>query len=282
MTPRLQPTTLDFGPGLTTRVVDTGGDGVPVVLLHGLAASLEAWRDTLPGLAHHRLVAFDLPGFGEASKPENADYTAKGFFLPQLHSILDALDIQQADLVGSSMGASLALRYAYRHPERVHRIVLAAPGGFAPYIHPFLRVPTTPGIGRAMSKPQRATNAFAMRLVLANPEARTKALLDETDRFSKLPGAHNAFVTTLQGLTTLGGLKDLDEFEAEARALDATHGERVLLMWGDKDRIFPVRQLEAAKAVMPSAQTHVITGAGHFPQIDAADAFNRVVKEFLS
>ena len=281
MTPMPKPTTLNFGPGLTTRVVDTGGDGVPVVLLHGLAASLEAWRDTLPGFAHRRVLAFDLPGFGEASKPDDADYTAKGFFLPQLHSILDALDIHQADVVGSSMGASLALRYAYRHPERVHRMVLAAPGGFASYIHPFLRVPTTPFIGRIMSRPQRATNAFAMRLVLANPEARTRALLDETDRFSKLPGAHNAFVTTLKGLTTLGGLKDLDEFEAEARAVNATHGDQVLLLWGDKDRIFPIHQLEAARAEMPSAQTHVIPGAGHFPQIDAPDAFNAVASDFL-
>ena len=264
--------------GIMTRYLDTGGSGVPVVLIHGLAASIEAWRDVVPELAaRRRVLALDLPGFGYADKPLGGDYTALGFFLPALHAFLDAAGVERAHLVGSSMGASLAIRYAARHPGRVASVTAANPGGFDRYIHPFLRVPTVPGVGQVVSRPMRATNAFAMGLTMARKARRTQALLDEIDMFSKLPGAHNDFVKTLRGLATPLGLKDLEEFAHDARAVAAP----TLIVWGREDRIFPMAQLETAEAMMPAAEVLVMDGVGHFPQIDAPAAFAARVVSFL-
>lgn len=268
---------LQLTPDVSTRVMDTGGDRPPVVLVHGLSASIEAWRGVIQPLAERfRVIAFDLPGFGQADKPD-ADYRALTYIVPMLQAFMDAMRLEQAHMIGSSMGASLVLRYAVRNPERVDRVVLSAPGGFGRYIHPFMRVPTAPLVGAVMSRPQRATNAYALTLTLADPSKRTRALLDEVDQLSRLPGAHRAFVRTLRGVAGLGGVRDLATFEAEARALRSP----TLLIWGDKDKLFPVAQARTAQSLIPEAALTIMPGVGHFAQIDAPAAFAERCSRFL-
>lgn len=268
--------------GVTTRWLDTGlPEGadpteLPVVLVHGLAASIEIWRDVLPLLARHRrTIAFDLPGFGHADKPD-ADYRALPFFVPMLDAFLNAASIERAHMVGSSLGASLLIRHGSRHPERYASAVCANPGGFGRFIHPFLRVPTVPGIGTVMSRPQRATNAFGVRIAVHDRTRRTKALIDEADAFSRLPGAHRAFVRTLRGIASPFTVKELDVFGEEARRFDDA-GIPTLVVWGQHDRIFPVRQTKAVRGSMPTAEVKIMDGVGHYPQIDAPDAFAAMV-----
>ena len=272
--------------GVTTRMLDTGvPDGsdptaLPIVLVHGLAASIEIWRDVLPTLARERRVlAFDLLGFGHADKPD-ADYRAVPFFIPMLHAFLDAVGIERAHMVGSSLGASLLIRHGSRHPERYASATCANPGGFGRYIHPFLRVPTIPGLGTLMSRPQRATNAFGVRIAVHSKAKRTKALIDEADAFSRLPGAHRAFVRTLRGIATPLTVKELDVFEREARTFDAS-AVPTLVVWGQQDRIFPAKQTRTVEDYLPSARIEVKDGVGHYPQIDAPDAFARMVLEHM-
>ena len=124
----------------------------------------------------------------------------------------------------------------------------------------------------------RVSNAFALRLTVHRPEQRTAALLDEVDRFSKLPGAHRAFVRTLRGLATPVGLKDLQEFADDARKLSA----KTLVVWGDKDKIFPVGQSNRAMELLPDASLSIMRNVGHFPQIDAPIPFAELVHRFLA
>ncbi|MEL6934092.1 MAG: alpha/beta fold hydrolase [Pseudomonadota bacterium] len=262
---------------VSTRVLDTGGDGPPLVLIHGLAASIEIWRHVIDPLSENfRVVAFDLPGFGYSDKPD-ADYKAVTFFIPILKAFLDAVELPRAHFVGSSMGASLIIRFAARHPQMVDRAVMANPGGFGRYIHPFLRVPTLPLIGGVMSRPQRVLNAFGVRLAVASKEKRTKALIDEADMLSKLPGAHRAFVRTLRGLATPFYLKDLDEFEEEARQFRSP----ALVVWGKEDRIFPVKQAQKVAKYMPGADAIRMERVGHYPQIDAPEEFVALIESHL-
>ncbi len=272
--------------GLTTRWIDTGSSNgavrhePPVVLVHGLAASLEVWRNILPGLANRRrVIAFDLPGFGHSDKPD-ADYRAVSFFVPKLHSFLDAAGINKAHFVGSSLGASLILRYASRYPKAVASLVCANPGGFGKYIHPFLRVPTIPGIGTLMSRPQRITNAFGASLAIHDRSKRTKKLIDEVDAFSRLPGAHRAFVRTLRGIASPFTVKELDIFETETREV-ARSEIPTMIVWGKHDRIFPVKQTMKAAQLMPSATINIIDGVGHYPQIDRPEYFLELIYNHL-
>ena len=275
---------IELRDGIDTRMLDTGVPSgsdpaaSPIVLVHGLAASIEIWRDVFPTLAHHhRVLAFDLPGFGHSDKPD-ADYRAVPFFIPMLQAFLDAANIEKAHMVGSSLGASLLIRHGSRHPERYVSAICANPGGFGRYIHPFLRVPTVPGLGTILSRPQRATNAIGVRVAVHDKAKRTKALIDEADAFSRLPGAHRAFVRTLRGIATPLTVRELDIFENEARAFDAS-GAPALVVWGKHDRIFPVKQTRVAEDYMPSARIEIMDGVGHYPQIDAPDAFARMVLE---
>jgi pimeloyl-ACP methyl ester carboxylesterase len=265
-----------LGTGLTTRLLDTGGAGAPIVLIHGLAASIEIWERVIPALRRrHRVIAFDLPGYGEAAKPD-APYDAP-FFVAQLKGLMDALQLEQAHLIGSSMGASLVVRFSAANLARIDRVVLAAPGGFGRKVHPFLKVPTLPLIGHALGRPMHATTAFAVRLGMADRRQATPQLIAAALRHAKLPGGHRAFVRTLKGVINVLGVKDRASFEAEARALDRP----VLIAWGRQDRIFNCRQSERARRLLPRSEVEIYDKCGHYPQWEQPDLFAaRVLAHF--
>jgi pimeloyl-ACP methyl ester carboxylesterase len=102
------------------------GSGPPIVLIHGFTGSTFTWRNTMPALAAtHRVVAFDLPGFGFSDRNPDLEYT------PEAHArrvvrLMDTLGIDRATVVGHSMGGGVAERVAVEHPERVEQLVLVA------------------------------------------------------------------------------------------------------------------------------------------------------------
>ena len=107
--------------------VNAAGDGPPVVLLHGLGATKVSLLPTLAALAEtHRAIALDLPGFGDSVKPILGAYDAP-FFARAVVALLDALEIERADVIGNSMGGRVALELGLSHPERVGRLGLLAP-----------------------------------------------------------------------------------------------------------------------------------------------------------
>lgn len=113
---------------------DTGGDKPALVFVHGLANSVGIWDRVVLGLAERFPgIAFDLPGFGAASRPD-AVYDA-AFFADQMLAVLDTLGLPRAHLVGSSLGASVIVRLSDRALERIDRVVLAAPDGFGRRTH---------------------------------------------------------------------------------------------------------------------------------------------------
>jgi pimeloyl-ACP methyl ester carboxylesterase len=170
---------------LSTRVLDTGGDGPAVILIHGLAASIEIWERAIPRLAKScRVIAFDLPGYGEADRPDAA-YDAP-FFVAQLKAVMDALSLERAHLIGSSLGASLIVRFSEANLHRIETAVLAAPGGFGGGVHPFLRIPTLPIIGYQMGRPLKPTNIFAVKLAMADQRNATSDLINMADRYLSL------------------------------------------------------------------------------------------------
>jgi len=133
---------IQVAPGERLHVVEAGS-GEPVVLVPGLLGSAFAFRRLTAGLvdAGHRVVVVEPLGFGGSSRPPGADYslTAQA---DRIAAVLDALDLEPAVVVAHAVGASMALRLAYRHPERV-RAVVSLDGGPA-------EAAATPGLRRAM------------------------------------------------------------------------------------------------------------------------------------
>ena len=104
-----------------------GGHGDPVLLLHGLGATKASFLPTVAALAgSFRVIAIDLPGFGDSAMPVGAAYDPP-FFARAVVGLLDALEIERAHLVGNSMGGRVALELGFEHPERVGRLALLAP-----------------------------------------------------------------------------------------------------------------------------------------------------------
>lgn len=272
----MAPVRLRLINGLTTRVLDTGGDGPTLVLIHGLANAIEIWSRVLPRLADRfRVIAFDLPGFGEADRPV-ADYDP-AFFVAQLKAVLDTLGIDRAHLVGSSLGASVIVRFSDENLARIDGAVLAAPGGFGRQTHPMMRFPALPVVGGWLGRPTPANNGLTLRLAIHGPTNVTPELIALTDRHASRPGSDLSFVRTLQTGVGLFGVRERETFEALARRFN----RRVLVVWGRQDRVFPMHQSDRAVALLPLSERKLLDDCGHYPHWEQPEAFAIAVERFL-
>lgn len=115
------------------HVTDHGGDGPPILFLHGLASSSATWEHVLPLLrSQYRCITIDLIGFGQSPKPQWYAYSMDDH-IRDIHAAIRRLRLgRPAILVGHSLGSLLATRYARLHQERVHRLVLISPPVYAP------------------------------------------------------------------------------------------------------------------------------------------------------
>lgn len=261
--------------GYKTRLLDTGGPHSTMVLVHGLGNSLEIWDRILPQLAQSfRVIAFDLPGFGEASQPDEA-YDGP-FFAAQIVALLDALGIERTTLVGNSLGASAILHMSAIAPHRIERAVLAAPGGIGRQTNVLMRAAALPLIGGWLARPTPANNRTTLKLALHDHKHLTADLLAAFDRYASRPNSARAFVRSLQTGVTLRGSRD----SAQTRALAAAFRAPALVIWGRQDRVFPMQYAAEAAQLIPGAQLTLIDACGHYPQWEQPEAFVAAVEAF--
>jgi pimeloyl-ACP methyl ester carboxylesterase len=258
------------------------GYGPAVVLLHGLGATNSSMLPTLAELSHdHRVLAPDLPGFGESAKPLRAYHPA--FYARWLHALLDATHVERALLVGNSMGGRVAIEMALRHPARVERLVLFAPSlAFRRFrfLQPVVRL-LAAELGVVPVPVPRWLAMRVLRLMFAEPErlpaAWYEAAMDEFQRvFSTLRG-RIAFFSAARQLYL--------------EASDGPHGfwERLpalacpaLFLWGDQDLLVPAAFAPHVEAALPGARSVVLPSCGHVPQFEHPALTHRLVREFLS
>lgn len=136
-------------------VYRAAGDGQPIILLHGFVNSSALWNDTIAAFQQdYRLYALDLPGHGQS--PPRIPWK-----LREVAEIVAAwqrvLEIEQATLIGHSMGGALAMLLAAARPDLVKRLVLVNPAGL-PIQQPVLRAFTRAGLGFSLRQQARAAN----------------------------------------------------------------------------------------------------------------------------
>src|SRR5436309_6515057 len=105
-------------PPVAMRVLEAG-DGPPLVLVHGSGMNASTWAPLMPYLGPHRLIAFDLPGFGLSDAFDYSGRPLRSHAVAQLTSLLDALGLEQAPIVGTSLGGMWALCLALDSSDRV-------------------------------------------------------------------------------------------------------------------------------------------------------------------
>ncbi|HYQ39491.1 MAG TPA: alpha/beta hydrolase [Pseudomonas sp.] len=249
------------------------GAGFPVLLIHGSGPGVTAWanwRGIIPQLAEsRRVIAPDMLGFGYSERPADAQYSQQRW-VEHAVGVLDALGIQQADIVGNSFGGGLALALAIRHPERVRRLVLMGSVG--------VRFPITAGLEAAwgytpsLANMRQLLDLFAYDRHLVNDE-----LAELRYRASIRPGFQESFAAMFPA-PRQRGVDDLASDEADIRALP----HETLVIHGREDQIIPLDASLTLAQWLPRSQLHVFGQCGHWTQIEHAGRFARLVEDFLA
>lgn len=260
------------------RYVEAGKNGPPLVLLHGLGASVEIWQSTLVALSRdHRVLALDLPGFGRSGKPA-APHTPT-YFAVIVRDFVDAMGLARTTLVGHSLGGAVALRFALDFPVRLERLGLVASAALGRGGSLLLRLMSLPGVGELLSRPSRAGTALLFKLATHNPGAVSDAVVDVAYHFARFPGAQRSFLATLRALANFLGQRHKN-FRP---ILDGLRQISVptLVLWGRQDRILPVAHATSTRAI-PGALIDVWDQCGHLPMLEYPDRFNTLLRNFLS
>jgi pimeloyl-ACP methyl ester carboxylesterase len=257
--------------GVSTAVLE-GGDGPPVVLLHGQGGWSGMWLPVIADLVTtHRVVAPDLPGLGASAVPDGPPDAAR--VLAWLGELVQRTCPRPPALVGASLGASIAARFAIAHPDRLSRLVLASAGSLA-------RFRPAPGVVLAMlrfiARPNERTQQGFLRQVAVDP-ARVRALMGERWEASQAYNLDRARTPSVRAanrrLLRELGTKTIPPQELARIAVPTS------LIWGRHDRVMRLRIADEASARY-RWPLHVIEDAGHFT-VEQPDAFRAALRAAL-
>lgn len=257
------------------------GDGPVLLLVHGIAGTCDNWREVVGPLSRdHTVIAPDLPGHG-ASQAGAGDYSI-GALASGLRDLLLALGHERATVVGHSLGGGVAMQLAYQYPEMIERLVLVSSGGLGPEVSPVLRAAALPGadlfISVTAGAGRRAGSALGRGLAALG--LRPNADVAEIARgYASLEdaGRRAAFLDTLRAVVgTRGQRVDAGDRLYLAEAVP------VLIVWGTRDSIIPVRHGEDAARAIPGARLEVFEDVGHLPQLEAPGRFIAALERFLA
>lgn len=257
--------------GYATNYHDIG-TGFPTLMLHGSGPGVSAWanwRAVIPALsAGRRIVAPDLLGFGYSERPMGIRYHLDAWVAHAV-GLLDALELQQVDLVGNSFGGALSLALAVRHPARVRRLVLMGSAGV-----PF---ELTPALDRVWGYTPSLENMRTMMDIFAYDRG---LVTDELARMryeaSLQPGLQEAYSSMFPAPRQIA-VDALCSPEAAICALS----HPTLIVHGREDRVIPLANAVKLSEWIPNSQLHIFGKCGHWTQIEHAARFSRLVADFL-
>jgi len=258
--------------GIRLHLRDTGPRDAPaLVMLHGFGSSLDTWDDWADQLsADHRVIRFDLPGFGLTGADPTGEYT-DARTIAVLLALLDRLGVQRTALIGNSMGGRIAWAFAAAHPVRVSKLVLVSPDGFASPGIEYGKKQDVPLMVRALPY---TLPMFMLRPNLAaayaDPSKMTEASLARTRDMMLAPGVRRAVIARMEQTV----LQD-------PRPLLASITAPTLLLWGDKDTLIPISNAQDYLAAMPNARLVTLPGIGHLPQEEAPAKSLAPLRAFL-
>jgi pimeloyl-ACP methyl ester carboxylesterase len=259
--------------GTRVRVRDTGPhDAPPVILLHGFASSLETWEAWARALeADFRLLRLDLPGSGLSGPDTSGDYRDERS-LALIEALMNERGIERASLVGHSLGGRIAWRFAAAHPDRVQRLVLVAPDGYASKGFEYGRAPEIPASFAAM---QYVLPEFLLRLNLEPAYGDQAELADATVELYhdmlRAPGSRGALLDRMEQTVLKEPAPLLNGIEAP-----------VLLIWGEQDAMIPVDNAADYQRELPRAELLRLPGVGHVPQEEVPARTVGSLREFLA
>lgn len=269
--------------GIESFYLEAGPAGAPhVILIHGLGATSASFLPTLWDLSRdHRVLAVDLPGFGESDKPVRPLHAK--FFAGWLEAFLDAKGIARTHLVGNSMGGRVAIEAALRTPDRVDRIALLAPSlAWRRYrigaravrlLRPEIAALPLPMLHRLahevlrslFSRPRRVSNAALDAAadefvrVFATPRGRIAFFHAAREIYLEHPHGDEGFWTRLRELR-----------------------RPALFIFGDRDWLVPRAFARHVRRAAPQATCETFHDCGHVPQFELPDQTHARIRRFFT
>ena len=246
------------------------GSGPAIVLLHGVGSGGRSWQAQLAGLSGgSRVLAWDAPGYGSSSplapeRPDADDYAAR------LKSLVDALKVDRFHLVGHSLGAITATRFARDYADRVLSLTLAGPSTgharLSPQERDRLRDARLDDLGKL--GPRGMAEQRGPRLVSPGASEQLKRAVIETMALIR-PDGYRQAVALLSGADTRADIAQL------------AAGLPVQFIFGECDIIVPPAGTLALAKERPGAAVHMVAGAGHAMYLENPVAFNDLLLRFI-
>ena len=263
--------------GIQTNYHDVGDanidGGPPVMLIHGSGPGVTAWanwRLTMPELARdRRVLAPDMVGFGYTERPADVTYDLNTW-VDHAVGFLDAMSLDQVDLVGNSFGGGLSLALAIRHPDRIRRLVLMGAVGVSFEITPGLD--TVWGYTPSLENMRGLLDIFAYSRQLVTDE-----LAELRYQASLRPGVQEAY-SAMFPAPRQRWVEAMASDEDDIRAIP----HEVLVVHGREDQVIPVSNSLRFAELIERSQLHVFGRCGHWTQIEHAARFAQLLRNFFA
>ncbi len=254
------------------HVRESGPKAAPaLILLHGFGASLHTWEPWAQGLAGtHRVIRFDLPGSGLSPPDPNGDYTdARSRQL--LLALMDQLGLARASLVGHSIGGRIAWGFAAEHPDRVDKLVLVAPDGFASPGFEYGKAPEVPATFRLMRHVlPKALLRMSLEPAYADPAMLTDTIAERYHDLMRAPGSRDALLARMEQTVLADPVPVLQRIRVPT-----------MLLWGEQDAMIPFANSADYLKAIPQATRVSLAGVGHLPHEEAPERSLVPVLAFL-
>lgn len=258
--------------GIRTRVLEAG-EGDPLLLLHGTGGHIEAYARNIKNLSEHfRVICIDMVGHGYTDKPDRL--YGVDFYSDHLLWVIQAFGLRQVYLSGESLGGWVAAWFAAEHPEYVKAMVLNTPGN----------VNNKPEV---MARLKESTVKAVVEASYENVKTRLEWLMyDKSQVTEELIETRYKIYTQPSYQKAVYNIVYLQDIEArKLYSWDPSWCGKIkaptLLVWTDHDPTSTVEEAQPIKDMIPGSELTVIEEAGHWPQWEKPEAFERTLIDFL-
>lgn len=261
--------------GLTVHYRDEG-NGPPLILLHGVASSLQTWDAWVAELkTRYRVIRLDLPGFGLTGPDLAKDNQSAEYMVEMINSFTEKLGLTRFFMAGNSLGGYYAWNYAATYPEKLYKLALVGATGYPQDMPFWLGLASFPGIHwiTPHMMPRFMVNK-TVQSAYADKSLATDAVKERYFDMTQRRGNRDSYVKHFRLFREMAGNDGLGEKVKDVQV-------PALLMWGAEDNWIPLDVMRLFHRDLPYSEYIVYEGIGHLPMEEIPVQSARDVNNFF-